>query len=249
MSKKLCDSCFVCGKKSAIGYDFIVVEQANTAMKEQVLVQERICGIARLTLCINCLQFGIDAMVADSIKKDGTPKLFLKKVVESFLSLRYKLDSGLFEDTPEMEEHFIVSFNLKPVVPMISNYITLGNRGFTIRYVHDENKSPAMEKLFKKKYLGSLPFSEIPKQLHTPLMERLINKVIEPPYVLWVQGYKPFQCRIEPTIKNYFGTEESNMILFPIKQCLTNPPTFFMKETRDSIREIISYYVNELSAM
>jgi hypothetical protein len=228
-----------------------------------VLKEERICGIVRLTLCGDCLKYGIAAMIARRLNKNGKPVLFCKKEVELLRLQSEKLDSGIFEDSPEMEELFLASFHLEGThkgnpYNFLNKFILLGDKSFYLPYITADKRSPEVEKLFTKTGYGSLPVEDIPVHLHTPLMERMCKKTIEPPYVLWVAGRGPFSSSIDPTFESTGHTQadlvksdqkQAWFMLMPVRTCLSIAHRYFLPETVAALGVTMEIYENDLAGI
>lgn len=113
-TRDMSEKCFLCGKETVIGFDFITVEiwrsYVQTAKYEQYASRERIAGIVRLTLCADCMKNKVQLLKSDRTKKDGKPKLFQKGAINSLDTLLDKMDHGVYENSIEMENIFIASF-------------------------------------------------------------------------------------------------------------------------------------------
>ena len=247
--KRMSEKCFVCEKPSVLCADFIATEIFSTSTKTVHYIrtssEEKVFGVIRMTLCAECLKRRLTDMIADNLNIFGKPKLFEKKTVESLRLLQIKMESGIFENTPEMEKIF-TSFTL----PREQTNISFGdNESFNIRLIPIDKKSPEMRQLLKnsKTETYDIPYHDIPEHLRTPLMKRIINRVFEPPYVLWVEGHGVFEHRIEPTLDK--GGYKSKVFLFPIHTYDHAAPLFFRKESVNKMRDIAEYYKSNLSML
>ena len=258
VNKKMSSECFVCRKKTVIGFDFLAVEKQNTtaektAYHEKTLFLERICGIVRLTLCSDCMKSGIKVKIADMKKKNGKPKLFAKKTLMSLNGLLEKYESGDFECTNETEQLFVNAFQCLAT-------IRLGIDGYTsLSDIPADKVTQDLKDLFGKE--SALRYSQIPEKLRTPIMRRIPNMIIDPPYVLWTPGYAPFQCAIEPKLHTAEG--DGNMILFPMKflfpliagsttdklSAISNLKSYIEEKTINALPDMVRFYEKELSSI
>ena len=248
--KSMSHECFVCGKMSAIGFDFLVIESINihtdTVRNSQDVSQERVCGIVRLTLCVECIKQGLAVLISSKTKKGGKPKLFQKETLASLHSSLEKVNRGIFENTPEMESVFISAFIFQYGLPVIK----LGKRLFDMNYIPKDKTTQSVISLFKEH--SSLPLSSIPEELQTPLMKRSVNRVIEPQYVLWSPDNDIFKHKISPL----FDTkgQESNIIMLPISLFLSKTPAgnaiiemYIGMKLRKQLPDFVMLYKNSLS--
>ena len=54
-------------------------KRIETVRYTQHATAQTIVGIARLTLCKDCLGHAINKLISERVKTDGTPKIFQKK--------------------------------------------------------------------------------------------------------------------------------------------------------------------------
>lgn len=104
------ETCYPCHKPPVIFYGFLVVErlapQKETAKYSRNLDQQKIAGIARLTLCADCLIGGAQHNISSKTRAHGKPKLFQNKVVEDARQLLASLSNGVFKNSLAMKAAF-----------------------------------------------------------------------------------------------------------------------------------------------
>ena len=200
------DGCFVCGKRSVIHYDFLVEESFTTQTVSgrytQYFDQSRIAGIARLTLCRDCLESTFHQLIAGKINPDGSPRPKYRDEVSSLYALWHQISSGIYENRPGAQQGVFA-----PAMDMARLFMTalggdislvLGTTEFFFSSLSPAMQTPAAKQLFRA---GPLHISQIPPELRTALMYRKANAVIDPQFVLWVPSQTaqtPFTQTIRP---------------------------------------------------
>ncbi|MDL2237870.1 hypothetical protein LJC56_08605 [Christensenellaceae bacterium OttesenSCG-928-K19] len=210
-------SCFICGKPSVLFYDFLTEESASQTSHvsgtayTRTTSMEKILGIARITLCKACLQDSLSRLIARHTNKNGKPRLLEGKIVEELWRIADEIDRGIYDKSHDrrtgldrevagLAKIFVTAFDALGRFPRF--YLHNGNHLFSLDYIPIEKQTPDVKKLFQRSTIpGNIYFSEMPEDLKTPLIKRLVNPCMEPQYVLWTPGQEspaPFSDSIRP---------------------------------------------------
>ena len=224
---KMSEQCFICGKPSVVFYDFLVTESAAQQYRQgtyQVTdTAEAISGIARITLCKECMEDSVNRLIASCSNKNGKPRMFERKNVEELQRFAEEMSKGIYDKTRDKRTPGLDAYvsglarifinALVPLKRVFSFDLYSTELRFGMEYLPPERQTPEVIKLFQRNGLRIdsktfvMEFSKWPDDLKTPLMKRLVNKNSEPQYVLWVPDQAAFTHAIAPRFEGSIRLE------------------------------------------
>ncbi len=229
------NSCFICGQPSPIYYDFAVIENTHgfkgAYFYKKTDATQRIAGIARISLCGDCLNERLDRFIQENTNANGKPKFGKKRIVVTCQILRRKLNEEGYKKSSDMQILFfaslspfqeVVTFNDKKQ-PLDRLDIPMGEWAVQ-RYAH----------------LGDEYLARVPDKVK----ERITSKDIEAKFSLITMDgdahsdSEPFTEAIEPVLSGGY------LSLFFVEYLTQlGGPYRLAQELREPAEDLMNYYV------